>query len=95
MKKVIYIAGKITGDENYKRKFSRAELQVMSVFENPVILNPAELPEGMTEKQYMTICLAMVNVSDAVFALPDWHESEGAKVEVAYAEKVGIEVYYD
>ena len=54
-----------------------------------VILNPALLPEGLTRAEYMRICISMIDVPAAVFALPDAGESAGAKVELAYCRYIG------
>lgn len=80
--KVIYIAGKITGNPDYKREFNQAEnrLQV----EGYTVLNPAHLPEGLSPAQYMRICFAMIDDADAVLLLPNWQNSPGARLEADY-----------
>lgn len=75
----IYIAGKITGDPNYKDKFQRAEKLLVS--QGHIVLNPAILPEGMQPKDYMDICFAMIRAADQVVFIPDCFESEGARLE--------------
>lgn len=87
-----YIAGKITGDSDYKKKFARAK----SCLENEgfVVLNPAELPEGMRPADYMRICMAMIDSSDVVAFLPDYDMSRGARVEWAYVQYVGKTTMY-
>ena len=44
-----YIAGKITGNENYKKNFDAAAAALEA--EGNTVLNPATLPEGMTAKE--------------------------------------------
>ena len=66
----IYIAGKITGDPGYRDKFAAAEIQLG--WQGHTVLNPAELPSGMSREDYMRICFAMIDVADAVVFLPDW-----------------------
>lgn len=85
----IYIAGKITGDPNYKQKFAIAADEILGAWANAVILNPAELPEGMTPTEYMRICFAMIDAADIVYMLPDAKDSAGARLEKAYCEYVG------
>lgn len=83
----IYIAGKISGDGNYKEKFkSYAE-----PFEKKgaIILNPAELPEGMSHADYMSICIPMIYAADLVIFLPDWEDSAGAMVEFGLSHYIG------
>ena len=81
----IYISGKITGDENYKSKFSAAQNALEE--KGHTVMNPAILPSGFTWTEYMAVCLAMQNVCDASLFLPDWKESRGAIVEHADARK--------
>lgn len=88
----IYIAGKITGDPNYTIKFNMAAMELFNLAPSRhsiTVLNPATLPGGMDPDKYMPICLAMIDAADAVFMLPDWQDSNGAKIEKAYAEYQG------
>lgn len=82
-KEKIYIAGKITGDGGYVAKFERAKEKLQR--EGYIVLNPALLPEGMSNADYMRVCLAMVDVADRVAFLPDFLESPGALVEFTYS----------
>ena len=82
----VYIAGKITGDPGYRDKFAAAEIQLG--WQGHTVLNPAELPSGMSREDYMRICFAMIDVADAVVFLPDAAESAGARLERAYCEYV-------
>lgn len=78
-----YIAGPITGNPNYKEDFARAERSCQS--HGHTVMNPAVLAEGFEQKEYMHICRAMIDVCDTVFFMPGWRNSEGAKLEHAYA----------
>ena len=71
----VYIAGKITGDVNYREKFSKAEQALTAM--GHCVLNPAHLPEGMEQGDYMRICFSMIDCADCVVLLPDWRESSG------------------
>lgn len=82
----IYIAGKITGDPDYRAKFADAQRQIEA--QGHIVLNPATLPDGMEPKDYMRICFAMIDVADAVVFLPDAAESAGARLEMAYCEYI-------
>lgn len=86
----IYIAGKITGDENYKAKFDTAAKVISSYGDIP--LSPAVLPEGLSNADYMRICMAMMDSADAVVLLPDWEQSHGATIERALCAYTGKRV---
>ena len=79
----IYIAGKITDNENYKEQFKQKELQLK--LEGHTVLTPTCLPLGFEWGEYMHICKAMIDVCDAVYFLGNWQDSKGAVLEYAYA----------
>ena len=72
----IYIAGKIAGDRRYRAKFREAAKTLEAA--GHVVLNPATLPDGLTDGDYMRIALAMLEASDLAVFLPDYQESRGA-----------------
>ncbi len=88
----VYIAGKITGDSNYREKFDQAagflEQQAFVVF------NPANNPPGLTNADYMRIDMAMIDSADVVYFLRDWRESAGAQLEHAYCQYIGKRTAY-
>lgn len=86
----VYIAGKITGDMKYREKFAVVENALRR--DGHIVLNPAGLPYGMSRADYMRICIAMIDQASVALFMPDWKESEGAKVERAYCEYVGKEI---
>lgn len=91
---IVYIAGKITGDPEYKQKFARAAAAWRAA--GQTVINPASLPEGLRGKDYMRICTAMMEAADIIILLRDWQESKGARIEkllAEYTEKAII--YYD
>ena len=83
----IYIAGKIAGDRRYRAKFREAAKAMEAA--GHVVLNPATLPDGLTDGDYMRICMAMVDAADLAVFLPDYQESRGAMVEWAYCQRIG------
>lgn len=85
----IYIAGRITGDENYKAKFEAAKLHFERIGGKIIVLNPAIMPEGMEPADYMRICFAMLDTADLVVFLPDYKASKGAMLEHAWCEYTG------
>ena len=86
----VYIGGKITGDAGYREKFAKVETVLSKI--GHCVMNPAKLPSGMEDGDYMRICFAMIDCADVVVLLPDWQESAGARLERAYAERIGKEV---
>lgn len=85
--KVIYISGPITGVENYKEAFEKAEQELTAA--GFIVLTPTRLPKGLENAQYMRIDLAMIDCADAVLFLPAWTHSKGAMVEFAYCSYAG------
>lgn len=81
-KKIIYIAGPITGVERYWEAFERAEDELIALGYIPI--SPSRLPVGLTNEQYARINFATIDVADAVLFLPGWDESVGARLEQQY-----------
>lgn len=78
----IYIAGKITGDPEYKAKFEAAAEAYKK--KGYTVLNPSWMPQGMQPADYMRICLAMIDTADVVAFLPGFSKSPGARLEAEY-----------
>lgn len=105
----VYIAGGITGVENYKARFAAAKEWLLAEKETQEVargllkvspyptadveLNPAELPEGWPNGLYMDVCLAMIRAADLVVFLPGWERSRGASLEMQYSRYEGKPVY--
>ena len=89
----IYIAGKITGEPNYKETFKIVENDLLEA--GHTVLNPSILPLGFEHEEYMHICYAMIDVCDSVYMLSNWKDSKGAKLEQNYALDQGKLVAYE
>lgn len=87
----VYIAGPMTGLPQLNRPaFIQAAMNLS--FEKHVPLNPAILPDGLTEADYMAVGLTMLQRADAIYLLTGWQFSAGARAEHALALKLGLEV---
>jgi hypothetical protein len=93
--KIVYLSGRVTGNENYKEDFACAEHFLKQT--GYIVINPAELDEiaeGLTYEQYMQICYRLVDVADIIFMVSGWQKSKGANAELSYAKSLGKEVKY-
>lgn len=85
----VYISGPMSGLPEFNRPaFLAEEARVKA--DGGVALNPAWLPDGLTQAQYMDVCLALVRAASEMIMLPGWERSAGARAERAYAEKLGL-----
>ncbi|AIJ07342.1 DUF4406 domain-containing protein [Edwardsiella anguillarum] len=89
----IYIAGPMSGIPKFNRPAFHFEALRLSTLGH-VVLNPATLPDGLSQPEYMDICLAMLRCADAIFMLPGWQNSAGAKAEFALAKKLNLEIIH-
>ena len=92
MKKKIYIAGKISGEDIAvcTMKFGKAQKEIESQgFE---VLNPLEIVGtwDTTWEDAMKKCIAALMTADAILLLPDWVDSRGARIEQDIANRVKI-----
>lgn len=89
----VYIAGKISGDPDYKPKFKTAQDNLeKSGF---IVLNPAWLPsEGFSYDAYMRMGEAMLRECNAICLLPDWESSDGACKELRLAASLKKTIMY-
>lgn len=103
----VYVAGGITGVEDYKARFAAAKRMLLRRGEDreisteyyygtpraDAVLSPAELPEDWPGNVYMDVCLAMIRAADLVVFLPGWEQSRGASLEMQYCRYQGKPVY--
>lgn len=88
----IYLAGKITGNLEYKKQFAEKADQLRKA--GHAVVNPAVLEDGLEHREYLHICSAMIDVCEAVYFMKNWQDSKGAHFEMGYATKAGKEIAY-
>ncbi|NTZ40683.1 DUF4406 domain-containing protein [Enterobacter sp. JMULE2] len=88
---IVYIAGPMSGLENFNRPAFHLAAEKLSR-QGYTVLNPAVLPDGLTQPQYMNVCISMLQCADEIYLLEGWKESEGARAEHALAVKLGLTV---
>ena len=93
----IYIAGKITGNPDYVAQFAEAEAALRakghSVM-NPARIVPAAAFDAFDYRDSMRVSRAMQNVCEAVYFLPNWKDSDGARQEHAHARATWQRMYF-
>ena len=90
---IIYIAGKVSGIEMEARVlFKTAEIKLL--LQGHDVINPMELPHDhdKTWQSYMRECISAMMKADALYLLPNWRESKGARIEVQLAHNLGIKI---
>ena len=91
---IIYLAGPMTGLPEFNRPAFFAEAKRLRA-QGHKVLNPAEHFGGDTSlpwQAYMREGIAAVLMAECVRVLPGWENSKGARLEVAVAEAIGIEI---
>lgn len=95
MSTVVYVAGPMSGKEDYNyAAFHAAEEQLRD--EGYEVNNPARNFDGDTSLPYTTYieqAIRDVLASDWIFCLPGWRQSVGARTEVHVAATLGKPVY--
>lgn len=85
----VYIAGQITNNENYKEDFKAAETYLKE--KGHAVINPVK-NLGFTYKDYIDMGLCELMKCDAICLLDNYEESQGAMLELMYAQTVGIKI---
>lgn len=92
--KKIYIAGKVTGENQMECAYKFAAAQKGLEDQGFEAVNPIEVV-GDWETPWeiaMDLCLAALETCDAIFMLPDHINSRGALIEKARAIELGFPV---
>jgi hypothetical protein len=87
-----YIAGKITGNPDFRAQFAAAADKLRA--DGFTVVNPAENPWQPSWERYMAEAIPQLCGCDGVALLPNWRESEGAQWEHNIAERLKMPRLY-
>lgn len=92
----VYISGAITGQKEAKSAFDAAARMIMKKGQTPIspYYNTWLLPDG-THTEYMILAFAAMEMCEAVYMIPGWENSEGARMEERKARHSSMTIYYD
>lgn len=91
--KTVYLAGKITGEPEYREKFAAARRELERA--GFIVLDPSILHSaGFEYAAYIRITIAMLDECEAACFLSDWRDSNGARGEHSRAKARHKEIFY-
>ncbi len=91
-RKKIYIAGPVTGVEDYAETFDKAADALRAKGYEPVNPVAPGLVEGYSYRDYINQGFQMLMDCDGMLLLPGYMDSKGAALELHYALAVGMEI---
>lgn len=91
-RKRIYIAGPMTGLDNYNREAFIEAARQIATKTNLIPVHTAWVRDGLDWEEYMELAQDMLSLCDLVCVLPGHMESKGAQIEVKLARDAGMPV---
>ena len=86
-KKKLYISGPITNHPDFLAEFEVVENRLRSMGFQPI--NPAKilniLSSTLDYNQMMYLCFILIELSDGIYMMRGWKESQGARLELEHA----------
>lgn len=90
---MIYIAGRISGTNDYKQRFSLAADKLRA--QGHGVFNPAAANlEGTPLPRIMSYVLGQLCECEAIALLPGWWRSGGARIEWLLAKYLKLRIIY-
>jgi len=89
----VYLAGKVTGlrIQDVFVKFGVAEYQLKR--RGHTVVNPLRLVSQRWDwKKCMEVCITELVKCNAIYLLPDWYDSRGAKLEYHIAQELNLKL---
>ena len=100
--KVVYIAGPFRSSTpmGVQRNVRAAEEASLEVWKSGGAalcphLNTANFDKSAPDEVFLDGTMEFLRRSDAIYLLPTWLSSVGARAEFAHAQSVGMPVFYD
>lgn len=95
--KKVYISGKITGEDIHSviRKFHDAARKIRRFGFEPVSPLDNGLPFPAAWEDHMGEDVKLLLKSDAIYLLPDYEQSKGARLELTIAKELGMPVFIE
>lgn len=95
-RKMIFISGKITGDDNYVEKFNKAKEKLKKLYPDYSIISPTDIDLiDVNYEKCLNITLNLVENCDIIYLLNDWFDSYGAKQEAIAAKYNDLEFLFE
>jgi len=84
----------MTGQPDFNRPAFNAKAAELRALGHEVV-NPAELPEipGWEWADYMRADIKLLLEREAVYRLPNWHQSKGAQLEWRIANDLSLDLF--
>lgn len=98
---IYYISGPITGHENTaEKRFKECADWIRNFDPTAKVIDPWDFMEPirsegieLTHEQYMTLCLPLVRICDAIYLMEGWEKSKGCQEERTWAMNCGLDVF--
>lgn len=93
----VYISGKITGLPIYESRLYFLTAKVYLECLKHTVINPFDLKPFLGIKTYFCYMISdlwNLMFCDAIYMLPNWKESRGARIENAFAKLLGLKIIY-